>query len=98
MTWIDSISVLLCLAGGMFFLAGTVGMLRFPGTLARLHALTKADNLGLGFMAVGLALQAGSIPIALKMVFIWIVTILAGTNACYHIGRHVLEDREGAGE
>jgi multicomponent Na+:H+ antiporter subunit G len=35
------------LAGAFFFLAGTVGLLRFPDTLTRLHALTKADNLGL---------------------------------------------------
>jgi hypothetical protein len=43
-----------------FFLAGTVGVLRFPDTHSRLHALTKADNLGLGLVAAGLALQAES--------------------------------------
>ena len=36
--------------GVFFFLAGTVGLLRFPDTLTRLHALTKADNLGLGLI------------------------------------------------
>ena len=33
-------------SGAFFFLAGTVGLLRFPDLLTRLHALTKADNLG----------------------------------------------------
>ena len=37
-----------------FFLAGTVGLLRFPDTITRLHALTKADNLGLGLIILGL--------------------------------------------
>ena len=41
-------------AGVFFFLAGTVGLLRFPDTLTRLHALTKADNLGLGLVVLGL--------------------------------------------
>jgi monovalent cation/proton antiporter MnhG/PhaG subunit len=40
--------------GVFFFLAGTVGLLRFPDTLTRLHALTKADNLGLGLIMLGL--------------------------------------------
>ena len=45
-------------AGAFFFLAGTVGLLRFPDALTRLHALTKADNLGLGLIVLGLLPQA----------------------------------------
>jgi len=40
--------------GAFFFLAGTVGLLRFPDTITRLHASTKADNLGLGLIILGL--------------------------------------------
>ena len=40
-------SILAVAAGSLFFMAGTVGLLRFPDSLSRLHALTKADNLGL---------------------------------------------------
>ena len=47
--------------GGFFFLAGSVGLLRFPNPLSRLHALTKADNLGLGLIVLGLLPQAGSL-------------------------------------
>jgi len=46
--------------GSLFFLAGTVGLLRFPDTLTRLHALTKADNLGLGLVVLGLLPQVAS--------------------------------------
>ena len=48
-------------AGAFFFLAGTVGLLRFPDSLTRLHALTKADNLGLGLIVLGLLPQADSV-------------------------------------
>jgi multicomponent Na+:H+ antiporter subunit G len=46
-------------AGVVFFIAGTVALLRFPDPLSRLHALTKADSLGLGLIVLGLLPWAG---------------------------------------
>ncbi|HEX9168314.1 MAG TPA: monovalent cation/H(+) antiporter subunit G, partial [Roseiarcus sp.] len=40
---VDLFSIATIAAGVLFFLAGTVGLLRFPDALSRLHALTKAD-------------------------------------------------------
>jgi multicomponent Na+:H+ antiporter subunit G len=54
----DGLSILAVSIGAFFFLAGTVGLLRFPDPLSRLHALTKADNLGLGLVVLGLLFQA----------------------------------------
>ena len=51
---LDLFAVAAISAGVFFFLAGTVALLRFPDSLSRLHALTKADNLGLGFVVLGL--------------------------------------------
>ena len=58
---LDIVTITAVSAGAFFFLAGTVGLLRFPDTLTRLHALTKADNLGLGLVVLGLLPQAGSL-------------------------------------
>ena len=55
---LDIFTVVAVSAGAFFFLAGTVGLLRFPDPLTRLHALTKADNLGLGLVVLGLLPQA----------------------------------------
>jgi multicomponent Na+:H+ antiporter subunit G len=63
-------SSLLCV-GAFFYFAGTLGLLRFPDVYCRLHALAKADNLGLGCLLLGLALQADSLPAALKLLLIW---------------------------
>ncbi len=84
----------LSLLGAFFFLAGTVGLLRFPDTFSRLHALTKADNLGLGLIALGLALQAGSLAVAVKLFTIWLLAMLAGTTNCYLLGRNQIRSRE----
>jgi multicomponent Na+:H+ antiporter subunit G len=66
------------LAGALFFLAGTVGLLRFPDPLTRLHALTKVDNLGLGLVVLGLLPQASGPIGALKLVSIWLLVQLSG--------------------
>ncbi len=56
---LDALTIITVSAGAFFFLAGTVGLLRFPDALSRLHALTKADNLGLGLVVLGLLFQVG---------------------------------------
>ena len=65
-------------AGALFFLAGTVGLLRFPDPLTRLHALTKVDNLGLGLVVLGLLPQTNGLFGALKLVSIWLLVQLSG--------------------
>ena len=47
-------TILAVSAGAVLFLAGTLGLLRFPDTLTRLHALTKVDNLGLGLVVLAI--------------------------------------------
>jgi multicomponent Na+:H+ antiporter subunit G len=88
MTWLDFLSILLISAGLFFFLGGTVGLLRFPDVYSRLHALTKADNLGLGFIVLGLSLQSRTLNEALKMFFIWILVLVASSTVGYLIGRN----------
>src|SRR5215831_11618950 len=87
----DVFTVVAISAGAFFFLAGTVGLLRFPDPLTRLHALTKADNLGLGLVVLGLLPQADTVFIALKLVVIWLLVLVTGALAAQVIaqaGRH----------
>lgn len=84
--------------GGFFFLAGTVGLLRFPDVYTRLHALTKTDNLGLGLIVLGLSWESGSLLISLKLVLIWLLTLLASAVSCHLIARYALRSRISAWE
>lgn len=77
---LDIFTVIAVLAGAFFFLAGTVGLLRFPDTLTRLHALTKADNLGLGLVVMGLLPQAEWPLGGIKLIAIWLFALLAGAT------------------
>ena len=86
---VDLFSVAGIGAGVFFFLAGAVGLLRFPDPLSRLHALTKADNLGLGLIVLGLLPRSESLLAALKLVAIWALVQLAGATAAQLVGSAV---------
>ncbi len=88
---INVIAALFMLAGAIFFLAGTLGLLRFPDVYTRLHALTKADNVGLGLIVTGLALQAESWAVVAKLVLIWLLVLFAGAAVSHLISRGALE-------
>lgn len=81
------------LAGAFFFIAGTLGLLRFGDTLSRVHALTKADNLGLGLIVLGLLPLVGSLTDALKLVLIWALVLLGGTTAAQLVASAVRRDQ-----
>jgi len=90
MTLIDLISSVLLIAGGVFFLAGTLGLLRFPDVYTRLHALTKGDNVGLGLVVAGLAVQVQSWFTVGKLLMIWVLVMLASASISHLIARHAL--------
>lgn len=77
---LDLFTAVTLVLGALFFLAGVVGLLRFPDTLSRLHALTKADNVGLGLIVIGLLPQAGSVLAALKLLLVWVLVLLAAST------------------
>jgi multicomponent Na+:H+ antiporter subunit G len=90
-TLLEGAVLVLSLAGVFFFIAGTAGLLRFPDTFTRLHAIAKADNLGLGCVVLALALRSGSVVSAGKLLLIWLLALLVSSNACFVIGRWALE-------
>ena len=89
MTVLNLWTVVLVSLGALFFLAGTLGLLRFPDTLARLHALTKADNLGLGLIMLGLLPHMAWPFGALKLVVVWVLVLVASASASQLIARKV---------
>jgi multicomponent Na+:H+ antiporter subunit G len=90
MTLTDYLSAVLLFAGAFFFLVGTLGLLRFPDVYTRLHALTKADNVGLGLIVAGLLVQAETWAGAGKLILIWLLVLLAGASVANLIAHGAL--------
>ncbi len=82
---------ILIIIGLLFFLSGTVGLIRFPDIYTRLHALTKADNVGLGCVICGLALQSNSWAIMVKLLLIWLLVLIASSASCHLIASSGLQ-------
>ena len=80
-------SLFLIMIGLIFFLSGTVGLYRFPDIYTRLHVITKADNIGLGFIILGLSLHASGLLIVLKLFLIWFLVLLSSSVSGHLIAR-----------
>lgn len=79
--------------GCLFVSAGTVGLLRFGDLRSRLHALTKADTLGLGCIVLGLLPHAGSVAAAGKLLLVWVLAQASATVVAHLLARGA--DRDG---
>ncbi|MGB5179851.1 MAG: monovalent cation/H(+) antiporter subunit G [Gammaproteobacteria bacterium] len=93
---IDILSSILILAGVFFYLAGSIGLLRLPDLYSRLHALTKADNLGLGLLIAGLALHAQDLLMMLKLLLIWLAVLAASATSAHLIARQARRQETGS--
>jgi multicomponent Na+:H+ antiporter subunit G len=90
----DVFTVVAVSAGAMFFMAGTIGLLRFPDTLTRLHALTKADNLGLGLVVFGLLPRVDGPLAGLKLICVWLLVLLAGATVSQLNARAAVDNHD----
>lgn len=106
MALIDTLQIVLLLAGVGFFLVGSIGLLRFPDVYTRVHALTKADNLGLGLIVFGMLPSLQSMAAGAKLLLIWVLALVASACAGYLVARAARRrgvrpwratDRSGAG-
>jgi multicomponent Na+:H+ antiporter subunit G len=88
------LSIILVWSGVGFFVAGTIALLRLPDMFTRLHALTKADNLGLGLLVVGLLWQVDSLLAGFKLLLVWLLVIVASSANSFLIAQHARRTRQ----
>jgi len=77
------------LSGLFFFLAGTLGLIRFPDVLTRMHATTKCDTLGAGLVLIGLLFYPGTVYLRLKLVLVIAFLWLTNPTAAHYMARAV---------
>ncbi len=85
------------LAGTAFFVTAALGLLRFPDLYSRLHAITKTDTLGLGLLALGLALLDPSWRTCLILLLVWLLVMASGSVNCQLLARfNLAQDEAGS--
>lgn len=84
---LDALAVLLLAAGLFFHGVAALGVLRMPDFYTRLHAVSKAETLGVLLTLAAVALWAGVSLTSVKIVFVAVFLFLANPTSTHAIGR-----------
>jgi multicomponent Na+:H+ antiporter subunit G len=87
---LDIASWILLVAGGLFCVVGSIGLIRLPDVFARLHGASVSDTLGVGFLILGMALQAGFTLVTLKLFVILFLIGLTSPVATHALAQAAL--------
>lgn len=79
--------------GLFFFLVGSIGLIRLPDAITRLHATTKADTLGAGFILLAFILREGVSFISVKLILIIVFVWLTNPTGAHLIGKIAFEKK-----
>ena len=85
--WIDGLSWICLVAGGIFCVVGAVGLVRMPDFYTRMHAASVIETLGVGLILLGLVLQAGLSLVAVKLLIIALLIFFASPTATHALAR-----------
>jgi multicomponent Na+:H+ antiporter subunit G len=85
--WIDAISWVCLVLGGLFCIIGALGLVRMPDFYTRMHAASVIETLGAGFILLGLMLQAGFSLVAVKLLFLGLLIFFASPTATHALAR-----------
>jgi multicomponent Na+:H+ antiporter subunit G len=84
---VHGLTIALAALGGLFFLAGTLGLLRLPDFYSRVHAATKCDTVGAGAILVALAIHVAPHPEALKILALLLLVLLSSPTSGHALAR-----------
>ena len=80
------------IVGGLFFMiVGTIGILRMPDVLTRMHAAGMTDTIGALGLTIGMALQAGAGLVLVRLVLIWAFLVFTSPIATHALARAALK-------
>lgn len=83
----DWIVAILIVGGGVFAVIGSVGLLRLPDVLIRMHASTKIGTLACGLVMAGAAVAFGEVAEIARAVLIVLFLLLTAPIGSHMIGR-----------
>lgn len=86
-TIIDVLTNIFLILGAFLSLAAGVGLIRFQDAIARMHATTKPQILGLIFILIAIALQERRVSTILLLVLLLLFQMMTAPISAHMIGR-----------
>jgi len=84
---LDVIGALFLLLGAMLCFAASVGLVRFPDVLTRMHAATKPQTLGLLFVVTGVAFSLQNLKALGILFLVAVLQLLTAPVAAHMVSR-----------
>lgn len=84
---LDVVGALFLLLGAMLCFAASVGLVRFPDVLTRMHAATKPQTLGLLFVVTGVALSLQNWKALGMLLLVAVLQLLTAPVAAHMVSR-----------
>jgi multicomponent Na+:H+ antiporter subunit G len=84
---LDALAAICMLLGALLAVSGTLGIVRFPDVLSKLHAATKPQVLGLMLMLTAVGLRVPSWGTITTLILIAAFQVLTLPVAAHMIGR-----------
>jgi multicomponent Na+:H+ antiporter subunit G len=84
---LDVIGALFLLLGAMLCFAASVGLVRFPDVLTRMHAATKPQTLGLLFVVTGVAFSLQNVKALGILFLVAVLQLLTAPVAAHMVSR-----------
>ena len=84
---LDVIGALFLLLGAMLCFAASVGLVRFPDVLTRMHAATKPQTLGLLFVVAGVAFSLQNLQALGILLLVAVLQLLTAPVAAHMVSR-----------
>ena len=85
--WLDLIALACILLGAVLCVVASIGLLRFPDLLSRMHAATKPQVLGVLLVLLAVALTLRSVPVLTMVVLVGAFQLLTAPVASQMMSR-----------
>jgi multicomponent Na+:H+ antiporter subunit G len=83
----DVVAGVLLVGGALLAFGAGAGIVRFPDLLARMHAATKPQVLGLVLVLLGLAVRLGGVPVVWMLLLVVMFQLLTSPVAAHMVAR-----------
>lgn len=90
---LDIVALVLVLVGAILCLTASIGLLRFPDVVTRLHAATKPQVLGMLIIAIAVAVGLRSWAALAFIVPIIVIQMASAPLAAHMVGRQAYRNR-----
>ncbi|GGD27210.1 putative cation antiporter subunit [Microbacterium faecale] len=90
---LDIVALVLVLLGAILCLTASIGLLRFPDVVTRLHAATKPQVLGMLIIAIAVAVGLRSWAALAFIVPIIVIQMASAPLAAHMVGRQAYRNR-----